>query len=47
MTGETHIISALVANESGILSRVSGLFARRCFNIESLSTCATDRKSVV
>lgn len=42
MTGETHIISALVANESGILSRVSGLFARRCFNIESLSTCATE-----
>lgn len=39
---KTHIISALVANESGILTRVSGLFARRCFNIDSLSSCATE-----
>ncbi len=37
-----HIISALVNNESGILTRISGLFARRCFNIESLSSCATE-----
>lgn len=32
-----HIISALVENESGVLSRVTGLFSARGFNIESLS----------
>lgn len=32
-----HIISVLVENESGVLSRVSGLFSARGFNIESLT----------
>ncbi|MEO5354582.1 MAG: acetolactate synthase small subunit [Magnetococcus sp. XQGC-1] len=32
-----HTISALVENESGVLSRVAGLFSARGFNIESLS----------
>ncbi len=31
-----HIISVLVENKSGVLSRVSGLFSGRGFNIESL-----------
>ena len=39
---KTHIISALVTNESGILARISGLFARRCYNIDSLAVCATE-----
>lgn len=39
---KTHIISALVSNESGVLTRISGLFARRCFNIDSLAVCATE-----
>lgn len=32
-----HVISALVENEAGVLSRVSGLFSARGFNIESLT----------
>ena len=42
MNEKRHIISALVTNESGVLTRVSGLFARRCFNIDSLAVCATE-----
>ena len=38
---EKYTITALVANKSGVLTRVSGLFARRGFNIESLCVCAT------
>lgn len=37
-----HIITALVRNHSGVLTRISGLFARRCFNIDSLVVCATE-----
>lgn len=32
-----HTISVLVQDESGVLSRIAGLFARRGFNIESLA----------
>ncbi|MDD2470310.1 MAG: acetolactate synthase small subunit [Methanocorpusculum sp.] len=32
-----HIISVLVENKPGVLSRVSGLFSRRGYNIESLA----------
>ncbi len=32
-----HIISALVVNHSGVLSRVAGLFSRRGYNIESIA----------
>lgn len=42
MNETRHIISALVTNESGVLTRISGLFARRCFNIDSLVACATE-----
>lgn len=43
---KTHIISALVTNASGVLTRISGLFARRCFNIDSLAVCATEDPSL-
>jgi len=36
-----HTISILVKNEFGVLSRVSGLFSARGFNIESLSVAET------
>ena len=32
-----HIISILIENESGALSRVAGLFSARGYNIESLT----------
>ncbi|HBE76814.1 MAG TPA: acetolactate synthase small subunit [Firmicutes bacterium] len=32
-----HIISALVVNHSGVMSRVAGLFSRRGYNIESIA----------
>lgn len=32
-----HLISVLVKNEPGVLARVSGLFSRRGFNIDSLA----------
>ena len=37
-----HIISILLQNEAGALSRVAGLFSSRGYNIESLSVAATD-----
>ena len=36
-----HTISVLVENEFGVLSRVSGLFSGRGFNIECLSVAPT------
>ena len=37
-----YTIGALVSNRSGVLTRISGLFARRSYNIESLCVCATE-----
>ena len=37
-----HIISILVENESGALSRIAGLFSARGYNIESLTVAPTD-----
>ena len=36
-----HIISLLMENEAGALSRVAGLFSARAYNIESLTVAAT------
>lgn len=37
-----HTISVLVVNKAGVLARVSGLFARRGYNIFSLAVAPTD-----
>ena len=37
-----HIISILIENESGALSRVAGLFSARGYNIESLTVAPTE-----
>ncbi len=37
-----HIISVLLENEAGALSRVSGLFSARGYNIESLTVAPTE-----
>ena len=41
-----HIISALVQNESGVLAHISGLFAGRGFNIDSLTVGETEDPAV-
>ena len=37
-----HILSILVENEAGALSRISGLFSARGYNIESLTVAPTE-----
>ena len=39
---ESFVISALVTNHAGVLTRVSSLFARRGFNIDSLTVGVTE-----
>lgn len=41
-----HTISVLVENRAGVLSRLSGLFARRGFNIESLAVGITEDPAI-
>ncbi len=42
MMSSRHIISLLMENESGALSRVAGLFSARGYNIESLTVAPTE-----
>lgn len=41
-----HVLSVLVENQAGVLNKITGLFARRAFNIESLAVGVTDDESV-
>ena len=42
MNETKHVLSVLVENKSGVLSRVVGLISRRGFNIDSLSVGPTE-----
>ena len=41
-----HVLSVLVSNHSGVLSRVAGLFSRRGYNIDSLSVGETENQEI-
>ena len=41
-----QIISVLVENQAGVLNKITGLFARRAFNIDSLAVSVTEDESV-
>jgi acetolactate synthase I/III small subunit len=41
-----HTISVLVENKPGVLARISGMFSRRGFNIDSLAVGPTDDEAV-
>ena len=46
MQNERHVLSILVDNEPGVLSRISGLFSGRGYNIDSLSVAETTDEGV-
>ena len=43
---QKHVLSVLVENRTGVLNKVTGLFSRRGFNIDSLSVGTTENKDV-
>lgn len=43
---QRQVVSMLVDNHSGVLARVSSLFARKGFNIDSLTVSATDDEKI-
>ena len=43
---QKHILSILIENEAGALSRVAGLFSARGYNIESLTVAPTEDSSL-
>ena len=43
---QKHVLSVLVKNSAGVLSRVSGLFSRRGYNIDSLTVGRTDDEKI-
>lgn len=46
MTEEKHVLSILVDNEPGVLSRIAGLFSGRGYNIDSLNVAETTDPAV-
>jgi acetolactate synthase-1/3 small subunit len=46
MKNSKHTISVLVNNQPGVLQRVSGLFGRRGFNIESITVGESEEKGL-
>ena len=44
MQNKNHVISVLVKDEAGIVSRVSGLFSGRGYSIESITAAQTSEK---
>ena len=45
-TGRKHVLSILTENTPGVLTRIAGLFARRGFNIDTLTVGPTDDPNV-
>ena len=45
-TGRKHVLSIVVENKPGVLTRIAGLFARRGFNIDTLAVGPTDDPSL-
>jgi len=46
MQNQQFIVSLLVSNQSGVLTRVSSLFSRRAFNIDSLTVGETENPAL-
>ena len=45
-TGRKHVLSVLVENKPGVLTRIAGLFARRGFNINTLAVGPTEDPAI-
>jgi acetolactate synthase-1/3 small subunit len=45
-SGRKHTLSILVENKPGVLTRIAGLFARRGFNIDTLTVGPTDEDRI-
>ncbi len=46
MSTHTHVLSVTVRDQPGVLMRIAGLFARRGFNIESLSVAQSETPGI-
>ncbi len=46
MSVSRHVLSVTVRDQPGVLLRIAGLFARRGYNIESLSVAQTERPGI-
>jgi acetolactate synthase-1/3 small subunit len=45
-TGRKHVLSILTENKPGVLTRIAGLFARRGFNIDTLTVGPTEDENI-